>query len=336
MAQTQIFLGKTQIFVVEELAQDTFEVPAAGDAVLASDVTLTFDSSNYVPAYARPDFLSGDEVAGAQSFTMSFTLDIMGSGAAGTAPHFGEVLKACGMEETTVGSTSVTYSPLSVFDGTGGNPGPSYSFGALIDGKIRYAGYGGFGKPKITGDASTIGQIEVEMMGAYQPVTSTSVALLAPSNYDTTKPPAFRGASAAVNFGTDYTLKGFRSFELDYGNVMSMGVDANEADGFYGARITARKSTGSISCDMAPVAGGVGLFHDWFGIQRASTVGTFTTGVIGGTAGNRYQINANRITLGALSVEDVDSKQGIQVPFGVSSLNTHVEGTSLDLELIFT
>jgi len=49
--------------------------------------------------------------------TADFTVDVnaKGSGAAGTAPTYGEVLKACGLTETVNASTDVTYTPASSF-----------------------------------------------------------------------------------------------------------------------------------------------------------------------------------------------------------------------------
>jgi len=49
--------------------------------------------------------------------TAEFTVDVnaKGSGAAGTAPAYGELLKACGLTETVNASTDVTYTPASSF-----------------------------------------------------------------------------------------------------------------------------------------------------------------------------------------------------------------------------
>ena len=40
---------------------------------------------------------------------VTFEVELAGSGAAGTAPPFSSLLRACGMTETIVASTSVTY-----------------------------------------------------------------------------------------------------------------------------------------------------------------------------------------------------------------------------------
>jgi hypothetical protein len=52
---------------------------------------------------------AGTEINKSPHATWSFNVDASGSGAAGTAPSFGPLLKACGFDETTAAGTSVTY-----------------------------------------------------------------------------------------------------------------------------------------------------------------------------------------------------------------------------------
>ena len=43
---------------------------------------------------------------------VTFSVEMSGSGSAGTAPKYGAILKACALSETVVSSTSVTYAPV--------------------------------------------------------------------------------------------------------------------------------------------------------------------------------------------------------------------------------
>ena len=52
-------------------------------------------------------------VMGKRSARLSFTTELRGSGAAGAAPDYGILFRACGMAETVVASTSVAYAPTS-------------------------------------------------------------------------------------------------------------------------------------------------------------------------------------------------------------------------------
>ena len=44
---------------------------------------------------------------------VTITVEMAGSGSAGTAPHYSPLFTSCGMAETVVSSTSVTYAPVS-------------------------------------------------------------------------------------------------------------------------------------------------------------------------------------------------------------------------------
>ena len=108
MAQSNLFVKQAQIHLIEESAQDTFLAPAGSGAniFLACDVTYAEESSNYERNEIRGDGLSMDEVPGMRVGTISGTVHLHGSGTAGTAPEFDELLKALGFEVVNVPATS--------------------------------------------------------------------------------------------------------------------------------------------------------------------------------------------------------------------------------------
>jgi hypothetical protein len=61
----------------------------------------------------RPFLGNPEQLLANQRVELTFDVELTGSGAAGTAPAYGILLEACGLDVTTVASTSVTYSPLS-------------------------------------------------------------------------------------------------------------------------------------------------------------------------------------------------------------------------------
>lgn len=331
MAQTQLYAKKAQITIAEEVTVDTYVAPdGAGTGMfLAEEVTVAWDSSNYEPNQAHGDFLQMDEVPGPCSGTMSFRVPIKGSGTAGTAPEYAEALKACGYEETVVPATSVTYTPLSTFDGAGGNPGQSYSVSLLLNG-IRYAIKGSFGNAVISGNVTggEPGFLDFAFQGAYVAVADD--ALESPT-YQTTTAPSFLGATFAMNFGGAHTPKGINNFSLDTGNQITIGRDINESSGIYGARITGRRSFGSFDPEMQLVA-----TEDYHGTWRAGTSGTITTGAIGSTAGNIWTLSVARAVLRPISNSNREGIHALEIPFGVSSIATDVEGTNADVSLVYT
>jgi hypothetical protein len=333
MAQTQLYTQKAQIHIIEETTVDTYLVQATdgSGALLCEQVTLSYDSSNYEPAYVRGDFLSFDEIPGMVAATMTFRAPIKGSGTAGTAPEVGEYLKACGMEEETVATTSVTYSPVSTFDGASGNPGQSYSLSWLLNG-VKHSIKGAFGTWKISATAGDPTHYEFTFSGAYNAFADDA---LESTSYDTTAAQPFLGATFATNIGGAYTPLGIENFSLDLGNKLAQRKDCNNASGIMGYRITGRKSTGSFDCELATDAVMAAVPH-WYTSWRAGTAGTITTGAVGATAGNIYTIAIARAILRPPESGDNEGIARLTLPFGVSSAATDVEDTNPDVSIAYT
>ena len=327
MAQTQLYMKRAQVFCVEESGQDTYLEQVAGDAVLAEQVTVTIDSTNYEPTTVRGDFLSTDETPGMASVAFNFRVPLHGSGTAGTAPEFDSLLKASGFKVVNVPVTSDTYTPLSTFDGAGGNPGPSYSCTLLEDG-VSYKAKGGFATVVFEGAVGDPMFMNFTFTGAYQAVTDDA---LETASYNSVAAPPFKGATFATNFGGAYTPKGINNFNLDLGNTVALMHDINDASGNYGARITGRKSIGSFDPEMVLVA-----TEDFFGQWVAGTTGTIATGVVGSTAGNKWSLAVARAVKRAPEMGDRDGVRILSVPYAVSSAGSDVEGTNADITLAFT
>jgi hypothetical protein len=318
--------------VTEETAdQDTYKALVAGDLILAeiSETPFTIDGENYSPTTVRGDFLSQDEVPGLKSAQMTFRVPCHGANGAdaGVAPEFGEALKACGYEEIGNTTVDVTYSPLSTFDGAGGNPGTSYTVALLEDG-LLYKMKGCFGNVVFVGEVGIPLFLEFTFTGALEGVEDDP---LLTASYDAAVSPAFMGASFSTNFGGVYIPKGVTNFTIDTGNQVNVRTDINETNGVYGARIDDRRSFGSFDPEMVLVA-----TQDWYGIQTAGTTGTITTGLVSGAAKNQYTLRVNRCVLRPLGQTNRDGVRTLEVPFAVSAASTDVEGTNPDIELEFT
>jgi len=327
MAQTQIFTKRAQVHLKEEGTENTYDDPDGSGANMfmceIPDVPMTLNAQNSQPNYTRSDFLTMDAVPGTVSASLTFRVPLAYSGTAGTAPKCDEVFKACGMEVTNVASTSDTYTPHSTFSGAGGLPGPSYSCSILESG-IRYAIAGAQGTFTISATAGEIAYMDVTMSGAYQAVADDALEVAV---YDGGIAPAFLGA--AVNLAGAQI--GVTDFSFDLGNEIAFLPDVNVATGFKGARIVGRKSSGSINPEASLVA-----TTDHFGLWRAGTVASFTTGAVGGTAGHKWTFSCPRVVRGTPSLASADGIRHFEIPFTVGSLATAVEGTVDDVKLQFT
>lgn len=336
MAQSQLYFKKAQVSVIAEASQDTFQAPTAASVILARDVTVSFSGGNYDPGFHRGDVLNMDETPGPLSISMNFKVPIAGSGSAGTGPEHAACLQACGLAMATSAGVSNTFRRTSVFDGTGGNPAPSYSAHVLVDGSM-FSLRGGFGNLVLSADVQNVGLLDFTIMGA-APATGgiyRTQALLSSPVYDATRAPAYRGATFATNFGGAFTPKGHTTLSFNLNNNLQLGADANEADGFYGCRIVpGGRPSGTFSAEFPAAA-----TKNWIANQRDASAyaGTVDTGVIGGTAGNRWRAVWNRCNLRPVEVVNRNDIVACQIAYGLSALAANAENTTgVDFELIYT
>jgi len=330
MAHTQILRGKSQISVIEEATQDTLQVPVASSVIMSNDdVTISVEGGPMDNNVIRGDFLRMARSPGAMSATISFSVPLKGSGTAGTAPEFDNALKACGMMVTNVGATSDTYTATSAFDSAGGNPHTSYSIHLLND-ATRFSVIGAFGNVSMTAEVDSVPMLSFTFSGAYSPYTDDGLED-ASAVYDATIPQPFIGATMASNFGGAYSPIGVTAFSWDLGNVIALGKDASATYGFYGARITGRNITGSMTFEKVLQASA-----DFYGHAAAATAGTLGTGVVGGTAGNKWAVSVLHATLGMPAEGDADGIMTWTCPFDVHADSDEVEDTDIDLQIQFT
>lgn len=113
-------------------------------------------------------------------YEISFDVEISGAAAAGTAPPYGPLLRACALGETIVASTSVTYAPVS----------------ASLESVTLYANKDGMNY-KLTGCRGSVqvvfqnGEIPVyrfRFLGLYNAATDTALPSLTLTAWQTPKP----------------------------------------------------------------------------------------------------------------------------------------------------
>jgi hypothetical protein len=90
---------------------DPVPVPADNAIRIISAVpAVTID--NIERPIVKPTMGQLAHLMGKRMIVLTIELELRGSGAAGTAPDYGVLLRACGLDETIVVSTSVAYDPL--------------------------------------------------------------------------------------------------------------------------------------------------------------------------------------------------------------------------------
>lgn len=108
------YVRNTAILAKTETTYKTDATPTgASDALLVSNLTINpLNEQNVSRNIIRPYFGGSEQLVGVANVQVSFDVELVGSGTAGTAPAWGKLLKACAFAETVVASTRVDYTPI--------------------------------------------------------------------------------------------------------------------------------------------------------------------------------------------------------------------------------
>ena len=238
-----------------------------------------------------------------------------GSGTAGTAPELGALLKACGMTETVVAVTSVTYAFSSTLSDYKSltiwyyQDGTAHKMTGCIPMSVSF-----------NADVGSTPKWSFSFAGHD---TGRSDVALATPTYVSTVPVPFIGATFTIQTYAAIVSK----LSLDFGLTTAKPSSVNATDGFGTLQITSRAPTGSVDPQDTLIA-----THDWLGKFKSGASGTLTTGTIGSTAGNRWAISVGKLYYDAPSPGDVSGIRTLAVPFNITDETT----ANSDLSIAFT
>lgn len=243
----------------------------------AADAIRLLDSSSFTtnPEVVQRSEFNGSLSQGRGAVTVSTATIVMsfymkGSGAAGTAPEFGPLLKACGLKETVVASTSVAYTPSS--DDADLLTGTCYWY---EDGIVQRANY-------CSGSLAIAANVQQDWVGTVtlRGIMDEEVDEANPAvTYQATEPVLWLGRNGGVA-EIDSTAAKITSFNLDMGLTVQGLGDANAQDGICQYDHVDRNVSGDVNPAQVSVA-----TRDLFGKLRANTSSTMQM-VNGNTAGN--------------------------------------------------
>ena len=273
----------------------------AANAILVSDVSFTPLEANNVDRNNIRAFMGASEnLVGTAFKSLSFSVEMVGSGIAGTAPSWGALLRACGFAETLVAVTAVGYLPVST----------AFEW---VDMYVYYDGalhkmLGCRGTASIDASGGGIPKIKFQFKGL-----DGGISAAAPSGVDystwktpqvvtTTNTPTFlRGCThatavaTALSAGTAYP---FNKLMFD------LGVDAQFQPVIGGESIVIadRKITGDLELDLS-AAQDVSFMAD----VKANTLASL--GLIHGTVtGNKTLIFAPNVQITTPAYSDMSGK----------------------------
>lgn len=114
------YFRKTAILFKPETTYLTDPTPSAStNALLVSNMRINPLAAQNVPREVLRHYFGGSEhLVGTRYIDMTFDVEIAGSGAAGTAPAWGPLLRCAGFAEAITADTRVDYTPISAsFEG---------------------------------------------------------------------------------------------------------------------------------------------------------------------------------------------------------------------------
>lgn len=271
-----------------EATYGTDPVPTgAANAILVSDLTpRPMDMRTVDRALIRP-FLGSSEQLPTQIYNgVEFSCELAGSGAAGTAPAMGPLLRACGFDETITAATKVEYSPVSTdFE--------SVTLYVNIDG-VLHKSLGARGTVNISLKNNERPMARFNFTGLFVPIVDAALPSVDLAAWK--KPLPFNRNNTPV-----FTLHGYAGMlddlQIDLGNdVAYRGLVGGEEF----VRITDRAVRGSVLMEAVKVAD-----KDWWAAISAATTGELAV-QHGATAGNIVEVGAPNVQIHTPTYQEQD------------------------------
>jgi len=218
------------------------------------------------------------------------------TGTAGTAPQYGKALQACGLSETVVAATSVTYAPVSSnFD--------SVTIHYNIDG-VRHKVTGARGTFTLNANVGEIPTIDFTFTGIYNAPDDSALPTATYANQAT--PLIFKNGNTDTFSLLSYSGC-LQSVNMDLGNSIVyrelIGCDKE-------VLITDRSTSGTVVVEAPAIAQ-----KDYF--AAALTDGTLgnLTFQHGTAAGNIVDFSSTRVDIGDVSYSDQDGIAMLNMPY---------------------
>lgn len=292
-----LLLRKRLILVETESVYGTDPTPTGVDAVLVRDLDITPQQSDVVSRdLIRPYLGASEQLLANTRVECTFSVELAGSGAAGTAPQYGKALQACGLSETVSAGVSVTYAPVS-------SSFSSVTIHYNIDG-VRHKVTGARGTFVLNASVGEIPTIDFTFTGIYNAPDDSALPSVTYANQAT--PLIFK------NGNTDtFSLLGYsgclQSVSMDLGNsIVYRELIGCEKE----VLITDRNANGAVVIEAPTIAQ-----KDYF--QAALTDGSLgdLTFQHGTAAGNIVDFSSTRVDIGDVSYSDQDGIAMLNMPY---------------------
>lgn len=267
----------------------------AANAILVRNLNVTPQSSQLVGRdVIRPYLGNSEQLMASTHVELDFEVEAAGSGAAGTVPGYGALLRACGMSETVTVATKVDYKPVSsAFE--------SVAIYFNVDGVLHKI-TGARGDVELAINAAQIPVFKFKFVGIYNAPTDTVAPTVSFSGFQTPLVANSTNTPSFSFFGVSPILESL-SFQL--GNQ----VDYRTLIGSQYVQITDRKAAGQVQFEANTIA-----TKDWFSTAIANGLGALSI-THGTVAGNKVALTSSTVDLLQPSYADNNGVQMIQMGY---------------------
>lgn len=303
---------KSVLLAKVETTYGTDAIPTgAANAMLAGNVKINPMMQDMPQRKViRPFFSNDGKFPGARHGELTFDIELAGSGAAGTAPAWGALMKGCAMSETINAGVSAAYAPVSSGE-------QSLSLYFNVDG-VQYKMLGARGSFSMKFTHKAIPVLSFKYVGLY--VAVADLAIQAPTFTAFQKPLVVNAANT-----TPVTLHTFAGVFADISIDMANTNTYRNLMGLEQVVFTDRNPTGKVQLENVAIA-----TKDFFSIVNNGTTGALSI-THGQTAGNKIVIAAPAVQLSAPSlasqenVEMLDMTMDLQPSSGNDELTITVQ-----------
>lgn len=277
--------------------QDATPTPSA-NAILVKNVDVKPVGELVERDFLRTTLSPLEFVRGMKEHELSFETELKGTGSAGATPSWGwegELLRACGLDETINTGVDISYEPVSAsFE--------SVTIYVYKDG-IFHKLLGCRGTFVISGTVGQYLTVRWTFRGLYVAPTDTSPGA---QTFSSIKPPVLLSAGLTIASYSPVAT----SIEVAANNDLGRRTDINDAAGVKEILITGRKPGGSFDPESVLEA-----THPFWADWSAATAKALNIGPIGSTAGNKITITAPKLQLEEISYGDREGLQTYETPF---------------------
>tara|TARA_B100000700_G_scaffold226314_1_gene249785 strand:+ start:207 stop:1142 length:936 start_codon:yes stop_codon:yes gene_type:complete len=289
---------KRTILLKKETSSGSDASPTgSANAILVKNLEVTPIESDEVSRDLIRAYLGNSDILLAnQKVSVSFTVELQGSGTAGTAVQWGPALEACGLVHTDA-STTNTYAPTS-------DPSAmsSVSIYCNYDG-TNHAIIGARGTFSISCEVGAIPEVNFTLTGKFaQPATVS----LPTCTYQKQATPLIFNKSNVTSYEIFSSSLPLQSYSFDMNNEV---VYRELVAGTQEVLITNRAPGGSITIENPALSS-----KNFFSIATGSATGTNKL-IYGTAAGNKIEISCPQTDISAPSYSDSDGIQTLDLPY---------------------